>query len=123
MNVRPLKPTMLLLSLGIIAGCAQQPNLTLVTAEPVFNKFGEGECEDGLVLVPGTTPEFTTCIPDDCEPTYDPAGSIIDCPPPRDFPRDDDDDDDRREPGRDPGRGSGGTPTLPGTTVPTGSGG
>ncbi len=77
----------------ILAGCAQTEEPAFVRPEPVYDKFG-GECEGDFIYIPGSVPEYDECVPEDeCEPTYDAAGNIIDCIPPEERDPDDDDDD------------------------------
>ena len=79
-----------------LAGCAQQEE-TLVRAEPVFDKYGNGGCiDDGgdIVYIPGTVPEELVPCDEICEeePIYDAAGNLIDpcLPPPQDDSSDND---------------------------------
>ncbi len=68
---------------ALLAGCAQQEEHAMVAPEPTFDKYGNGSCDEGWIYVPGAAPE-NPCIPEDeCDPVYDSAGNIIDCPPPR----------------------------------------
>lgn len=85
---------------GILAACAQQEEVTVVAPQPIFDKFGNAECVEGYILVPGTAP-IPECIPEDeCEEIVTADGNVIPCPPPPGRPDDDDDDDDDR--GRSP---------------------
>lgn len=96
---------------GILAACASQPE-PMISPEPTFDKFGDGQCEEGYVYVPGTAPRPPECIPeDDCDPITLADGSVVwDCPPPPP-PPDRDDDDDSSTPGRPSSSGS----SVPGT--------
>ena len=89
---------------AVIAGCAQQEEMTMVTPEPVFDKYGGGSCEEGYVYEPGAAFEPSVCVPEDeCEPTVNADGSSVPCPPPG---RDDwEDSDDDSSSGRDPTQG------------------
>ena len=95
---------------AVIAGCAQQEEITMVAPEPVFDKFGGGSCEEGYIYVPGAAFEPSVCVPEDeCEGIVNADGSEVPCPPPPPG-RDDDDDDDDSSSGRDP-TGAPGTPS------------
>lgn len=88
--------------LALLAGCAQQEE-PMVRPQPVFDKFGGGSCEGDWIYVPGTAPEYAECVPpDECEPVYDSAGNLIDCPPVR-----------RPDPGRGDGTSSTSTSASP----------
>lgn len=68
---------------GLLAACGQQEEPQLVRPEPVYDKFGGGSCEGNWIYVPGTAPQPDQCVPpDECEPSYDTAGNVIDCLPP-----------------------------------------
>ncbi len=69
---------------GLVAACGQQEEMTLVSPQPTFDKYGNGACEEGYTYVPGAVPEMP-CVPDDgCDPTFDSTGAPNDClPPPR----------------------------------------
>ena len=91
---------------GMLAACVQQEEPTMVAPQPVYDKFGGGECEGDWIYVPGSVPEFGECVPpEDCDPIFDSAGNIINCPPPRDRGPDDPD-----PSTRDPGRSATGGP-------------
>lgn len=84
---------------ALLAACAQQEE-PMIRPQPVFDKYGEGSCEGEWVYVPGTAPEYAECVPpDECEPVYDSAGNLIECPPER-----------RPDPGRNDGTSSTSTP-------------
>ena len=92
---------------SIFAACSQPEAPSMVTPEPVFDKYGGGTCEEGYDFVAGTSAQPPVCIPDDgCEPVFDSAGNVIDCPPPP------------RQPG---GGDSTGRPTGSSTTPGAGS--
>lgn len=85
--------------IGILAACAQQEEPTMVRPEPMFDKYGGGSCEGDWIYVPGTVPEESTCVPpDECEPVYNSAGQVIECPPPPRRPDRDRDDSSTRDP-------------------------
>lgn len=68
---------------GLLSACTQQEEVTMVSPQPTFDKFGNGACEEGYIYVPGSVPTLP-CIPEDeCEPVYDSAGNVIECLPPR----------------------------------------
>lgn len=82
MNIRMLGSAVCVL--GLLGACAQQEEPVQVRPEPVFDKYGGGSCEEGYIYVPGTALRPPQCVPEDeCEPVYNSAGTIIDCPPPR----------------------------------------
>ena len=93
---------------AMVAACSQPEPERMVTPEPVFNKYGDGACEEGYDFVAGTAAQPPVCIPDDgCTPVYDSAGNVIDCPPPPGR-GDDDRDDSSTSSGRP--TGTAGTP-------------
>lgn len=82
---------------GLLAACAQQEEMTMVSPEPVFDKYGGGSCEEGYIYIPGTAPQPPQCVPEDeCEMVTVADGSVICPPPPPERDRDDSDE------GRDP---------------------
>ena len=99
---------------GILSACAAQDE-PIIRPQPVFDKFGNGACEDEWIYIPGTVPALAECVPpDECvDPVYDANGNIIDCPPPPRRPDDDDDDDDSST--------SGGIDPIRATTAPSSS--
>lgn len=102
----------LVFALGL-AACADQtePEEMMLTAEPIFNKFGEiEECErsDGLVFPPGTAgPEFEDpCAPpEDCDDGFFAADGTWICPEPDRRGSDDSPSDTGRDPTGAPGAG------------------
>ncbi len=85
---------------SMLAACSQQVEPTVVSPEPVYNKFGDGSCRDGWVYVRGSTTERDDCLPpDECDPVFDAAGNVLDCIR---FPRQPDPMSDESDPGRSP---------------------
>ncbi len=77
---------------AMLAACAQQEEpRTMVSPEPVFDKYGGGSCEEGYIYQPGTAYQPPVCE-EDCDAAVDSTGAPIPCPPPSRRPHDDDDD-------------------------------
>lgn len=94
--MKTLNLTGLIATAGILAACAQQEEVTVVAPQPIFDKFGNAECVEGYILVPGAAP-IPECIPEDeCEEITTADGNVIPCPPPG--RPDDHDGDDGRDP-------------------------
>ena len=90
--MRKLFATFTILSLGLSA--CSSPEVTLVTQEPTFDKYGNSECVDGYVLsVEGQYIDL--CIPEDeCTEDEYYNTSTEECLP---YYKDDDDDGDDRD--------------------------
>ena len=86
---------------GLLSACAQQEeHLTMVSPQPVFDKYGEGSCEEGYIYVPGAA-QVPRCVPEDeCIEETGLTAANIPCPPP--YQRPDDGDDDSTRTGQNP---------------------
>ncbi|AZQ67735.1 hypothetical protein EF888_11675 [Silicimonas algicola] len=83
---------------AILTACAQTET-TMVRPEPVFDKYGNGSCQEGWIYTPGAAPQ-QLCVPEDeCLQPVQTASGIY-CPPVYRQPQDDGRDDNDR--GRQP---------------------
>ena len=85
--MRYLVPGMAIITLGLSA--CSTPELTLVTQQPTYNKYGTAECDEGYILsVEGQYIDL--CIPqeDECPEGYWLDTAYDDCVP---YYRDDND--------------------------------